>query len=363
MHAATIEGGQVSQKPNIMVVDDSSQVRDLLCDLLELHGNRVLAVPNGSLALSIAETQPPDLILLDINMPDMDGFQVCKRLKQDTRLMEIPVIFLSGMHATDDKVRGLNLGAVDYITKPFQIDEVLARVATHLNLRSLQKRVEFQRQVEEKIREISNAQSATIFALAKLAEYRDEDTGTHLERVREYCRILAKKLREESTYESSISEEFIECIQHAAPLHDIGKVAIPDSILLKPGKLTDEEFELMKSHTIIGAENMQMVYNNYSGNAFIGMGIEIALYHHERFDGRGYPDGLVGRNIPLSARIMAVADVYDALRSDRCYRKGFDHERVKSMILDQSGTHFDPEIVEAFIALEDEFRRIMETLV
>jgi len=363
MHAATIAGKQNPCKPNIMVVDDSPQVLDLLSELLELHGNQVITVQTGELALRIAEIQPPDLILLDITMPDMDGFQVCENLKRDARLMEIPVIFLSGMNATDEKVRGLRMGAVDYITKPFHIEEVLARVATHLNLRSLQKRVEVQRQVEEKIREISDAQSATIFALAKLAEYRDEDTGTHLERVREYCRILAKKLSEESPYETSISEEFIECIQHAAPLHDIGKVAIPDSILLKPGKLTDDEFNTMKSHTIIGAENMQIVYNNYSGNAFIGMGIEIALYHHERFDGKGYPDGLVGRNIPLSARIMAVADVYDALRSDRCYRKGFDHEQVKTMILEQAETHFDPVIVEAFLSLEEDFQHIMETLV
>jgi putative two-component system response regulator len=162
-------------------------------------------------------------------------------------------------------------------------------------------------------------------------------------------------------YANSVSEAFIDCIKHASPLHDIGKVAIPDSILLNPGKLTAEEFEVMKSHTVIGAENMQTVYNKYADNHFIGMGIEIALYHHERWDGKGYPDGLVGRNIPLSARIMAVADCYDALRSNRCYRKGFDHEKVKEILLEEDGTHFDPEVIKAFLALEEIFSHILET--
>ena len=359
MSATTNADARQPRKPKVMVVDDSPQILALLEDLLPYRGYEVLALPNGVLALEAALKSPPDLILLDVNMPEMDGFQFCEQIKQKNKLREIPVIFMSGLNSTKDKVRGLNLGGVDYITKPFQPEEMLARIETHLNLYSLRNRLEIQKQVEDKIREISEAQSATIFALAKLAECRDEDTGTHLERVREFCRILAKKLAEDSPYMTSITEEFIECIQHAAPLHDIGKVAIPDNILLKPGKLSYEEMEKMKSHSVIGAENMQLVYNNYSGNAFIGMGIEIALYHHERFDGTGYPDGLVGRNIPLSARIVALADVYDALRSDRCYRKGFDHERAKSMILEESGSHFDPIIVRAFLGLEDEFRQIM----
>ena len=362
MCATPDETAQQPQKPKIMIVDDSPLILELLEEMLLRGGYETLTYSNGALALEAALKRAPDLILLDITMPGMSGYQLCERIKQESSLKEIPVIFMSALSATKDKVRGLKLGGVDYITKPFQLEEVLARVETHLNLNSLRKRVEIQKQVKEKIRELSEAQSATIFALAKLAEYRDEDTGKHLERVREFCRILAKRLAEDSPFESSITEEFIECIQHAAPLHDIGKVAIPDSILLKPGKLNDEEMKKMKTHTVIGAENMQLVYNNYSGNAFVGMGIEIALYHHERFDGTGYPDGLVGRNIPLSARIVALADFYDALRSDRCYRKGFDHERVKAMILEGSGTHFDPAIVGAFLDLEEDFRRIMDTL-
>lgn len=359
MEEMTLEANLQPKKPRIMVVDDFPEIRAVLENMLVQNGNEVLALSSGAMALEAAEEHPPDLILLDIKMPEMDGYQVCERLKQSSSLKDIPVIFLSGLDTMEDKIKGFQSGGVDYITKPFHAEEVLARVGVHLNLCSLQGTLDFQKVVEKKVREISEAQLATIFALAKLAECRDEDTGAHLERVQEYCRLLAEQLRDGSPYAAQISTEFVECIQHAAPLHDIGKVAIPDSILLKSGRLTPAEFEVMKTHTIIGAENMQSVYNRYSGNTFIGMGIEIALYHHERWDGTGYPDGISGRNIPLSARIVALADYYDALHSDRCYRKGFGHDQVKAMIIEGDGTHFDPVIVKAFLDLEDEFKRIM----
>lgn len=349
------------KKARIMVVDDDPATHALLNEMLVLHGSEVLFYPGGAIALMAAENHTPDLVLLAIKIPDMDGFEVCKRLKQNPGLKDIPVIFLSDMNDMESKVKAFNMGGVDYITKPIHFAELRARVAVHLSRCTLESKLEFQQRMEEKIRELSEAQQATIFALAKLAEQRDEDTGAHLERVREYCRLLAERLGEDSPYAAYITAEFVECIQHASPLHDIGKVAIPDSILLKPHKLTSPEFEVMKSHSVIGAENMQLVYNHYSGNVFIGMGIEIALYHHERWDGSGYPDGLSGRNIPLPARIMALADCYDALRSDRCYRRGLDHEQVKAMILEGSGTHFDPEIVKAFLSLEEEFSRIQDT--
>lgn len=362
MSTATIKPAPQNKKPRIMIVDDAPDVLVLLRQTLEQHGSQVFVLSSGVTALQEAQNSAPDLLLLDINLPDLDGYEVCRRFKSDPRLREIPIIFLSGLTNTSAKVKAFEAGGVDYITKPFHPAEVRARIGTHLNLRSLQYKLDFQQMVAEKVREISEAQQATIFALAKLAEHRDEDTGTHLERVREYCRLLAERLGEESPYAAAISADFIDCIQHAAPLHDIGKVAIPDRILLKPDKLTPEEFEIMKSHTVIGAENLQTVYNNYAGNVFIGMGIEIALYHHERWDGAGYPDGLVGRNIPLSARIMAVADCYDAIRSDRCYRKGLDHDRTMAIIMAESGSHFDPEICNAFLALEQEFGRIMTYL-
>ncbi|MEI6703904.1 MAG: response regulator [Deltaproteobacteria bacterium] len=347
----------LSQQVNarIFVVEDDPEISFLIKSLLAKQGCIVFLFTNGAEALEAVEKEIPDLILSDIVMSGIDGYQLCERLKQNPDLKDIPVIFMSGMNSMVDKIKGFKVGAVDYITKPFHPEEVEARVNTHLNLSALRNKLEFQKMVEKKVREVSEAQQATIFALAKLAEQRDDDTGAHLERVRDYCCLLAQQLAEDSPYSVSISDVFIDCIQHASPLHDIGKVAIPDSILMKPGKFTPDEFEIMKSHTIIGAENMQAVFNKYADNPFIGMGIEIALYHHERWDGTGYPDGLIGRNIPLSARIMAVADCYDALRSNRCYRKGFDHEKVKEMILEESGTHFDPEVVKAFLALEGRF--------
>ena len=342
----------------ILIVDDDMAVTVIMQQMLKSVGYDVVSLNESRHSVMMAKEYCPDLILLDVDMPHLNGFEVCVLLKQNKDLENIPVLFLSGLNATKEKLEGFSVGGVDYITKPFQYEEVFARVKSHLHLRTLQHTLEYQKLVEEKIRSLSEAQSATIFAMAKLAESRDEDTGGHLNRVREYCRLLAEALKESPAYSPHITPELIDCIQHAAPLHDIGKVAIPDSILLKPDRLTPEEFEVMKTHSSIGAENMQVVYNNYPENAFVGMGIEIALYHHERWDGTGYPDGLVGLNIPLSARIMAIADVYDALRSDRCYRKGFSHEETMEIMREGDGSHFDPEIMKYFFELEDIFQQI-----
>ncbi len=346
----------------VMVVDDVPEILSLLTSMLSRSGYQVVACGSGAEALAVAEANPPEVILLDILMPGMDGFQVCDQLQHNPKLKDIPVIFTTGLDDTENKIKAFSLGGVDYITKPFHFEELEARVWTQIRLHMLKRSLAAQKLNEEKIRALLVAQQATIFALAKLAEYRDEDTGTHLERVREYCRLLAVNLREESSYGPSIPADFAEQIYHASPLHDIGKVAIPDGILLKPGKLTPEEFAVIMKHPVVGGEYLQDVYNNYCSNVFIGMGIEIALYHHERWDGKGYPDGIIGKNIPLSARIMAVADCYDALRADRCYRKGFSHAQVKLMILEESGSHFDPEICKSFLALEAEFEKIMDTL-
>ena len=357
---------QSEQVATIMVVDDTPANLKLLEGMLLEKKYRVLSFPNGKLAIKTAQKSIPDLLLLDINMPDMDGYEVCRCFKEDSRLREVPIVFISGLNETANKVLAFTVGGVDYITKPFQIEEVHARVGTHLKMHRMQQELEeynrsLEEQVKTKVHEIIDSQMATIFAMAKLVESRDDDTGKHIERVQLYCRTLAEQLFRDSTYQGDITPLFIENIYLASPLHDIGKVAILDSILLKPGKHTPEEFEIMKSHTIIGAENMQSVYNEYPENPFIGMGIEIALYHHERWDGKGYPDGMIGRNIPLSARIMAVADCYDAIRSDRCYRKGLEHEVVAKMLQEEQGTHFDPVIIEAFLAVEDTFSHIMDT--
>jgi putative two-component system response regulator len=360
--SATV-GNYPSQSVNtrVFIVDDDPHVRTLLESMLLHNGNEVALFPNGAAVLEAVTVESPDLFLLDVTMPEMNGFQVCERLKQNPVLKDIPVIFLSGMGAMADKVKGFQAGGVDYITKPFHFEEVKARVNTHLSLSTLRTKLAYQKLIAKEVRERSEAQQATIFALAKLAEHRDDDTGSHLERVSEYCKLLAKQLGEQSCYADQLTADFVACIPHASVLHDIGKVAIPDSILKKPGPLTPEEISVMKTHTVIGADNLQTIFNRYNDNPFIGMGVEIALYHHERWDGAGYPNGLAGKNIPLSARIMAVADVYDALRSHRCYRKGFDHATVTEMLSKESGTHFDPEVITAFLSLEEQFSLIMET--
>ncbi|BET57461.1 HD domain-containing phosphohydrolase [Geobacter sp. 60473] len=363
--------------PLVLIVDDSRAVRAFVRELLEQVGYAVIEANDGIAGLEAIATRKPDVVLLDIEMPNKTGLEVLDELDVTNRLFSI--ILFTTLSSLDAIVDGLERGADDYIVKPFKKAEFMARLTAAIRIahnkkllfearmtaertieqmRRMQSILSDQKLIEQKIRETSEAQSATIFAMAKLAESRDEDTGGHLERVREYCRELAKDLRRHSSYSDHITAEFIDCIQHAAPLHDIGKVAIPDGILQKPGKLTPEEFEAMKSHTVIGADTLQLVFNSYPGNMFIGMGIEIALYHHERWDGSGHPDGLVGKNIPLPARIMALADVYDALRSDRCYRKGLTHDQARTIILEGDGKHFDPEVVMAFLRIEGVFARI-----
>ncbi|MCJ7524682.1 MAG: response regulator [Candidatus Aminicenantes bacterium] len=347
----------------IMVVDDTPANLRLLQEMLQAKGHRVLAFANGKMALNAAAKSPPDLILLDINMPEMNGFEMCERLKADAALKEIPVLFISALTETTDKIKAFSVGGLDYVTKPFQFEEVHARVETHLRLRRMQLELEkhnlhLEALVKEKIAEISDSQLAAIVALAKLAESRDDDTGDHIERTRTFCKVLAEKLRENPHYAGSIDETFIEYIYHAAPLHDIGKVGIPDHILLKPGKLTPEEFEIMKNHSMIGANTLQTAHNRYPRNAFLNMGIAIARSHHEKWDGSGYPDGLAGEDIPLSARIMAVADVYDALRSIRPYKPAFSHEKSCSIIRDNKGRHFDPALIDVFMTVESEFAEI-----
>jgi putative two-component system response regulator len=352
-------------KPNVLVVDDTPANLQLLANMLKERGYKTRPVPSGMLALQAAQSDPPDVILLDINMPEMNGYEVCERLKADGQLKEIPVIFISALNEIMDKVRAFSVGGVDYIAKPFQIDEVQARVETHLKLRSLQKELEMhnrelEKLVQAQVKRISDTQMAMIFALAKLAESRDDDTGMHLERVQVFCKRLAARLKQRSRWGGQIDDVFVENIFHASPLHDIGKVAIPDHILLKPGKLTPEEFEVVKTHARLGADTLEVVRRKYPGNALLDMGISIARFHHEKWNGSGYPQGLAGVAIPLTARIMAVADVYETLRAKRCYKPAFSHEESTEIVLASSGTYFDPEIVKAFVELKDEFRKIRD---
>jgi putative two-component system response regulator len=354
-----------NEKAAVMVVDDTPANLKLLEEMLDGQGYHVVQFPSGALALRAAAQTPPDLVLLDIMMPGMDGFEVCRRLKADETLKEIPVIFISSLDDAVNKVKAFSEGGVDYVTKPFQEEEVLARVKTHLSLCRIRRELEkhnlyLEDLVRDKVKEISDSQLATILAVSKLAEYRDDETGRHIERTRTFCRILARKLRENHRYAGSITDAFMENIYHAAPLHDIGKVGIPDSILLKPGKLTPEEFETIKTHTTIGAMTLQSVRAKYPQNAFINMGIALTRSHHEKWDGSGYPDGFAGEDIPLSGRIVSLADVYDALRSKRTYKEAFSHEQSCTIIREGAGKHFDPAVVDAFVSLGSEFAEIRE---
>ena len=350
-----------SMKWRILIIDDSPSSLQMLGEILLKQGYEVFSFSSGREALREAEGLRPDLILLDLILPEMDGFEICKALKKHEALLDVPVIFISAVDKAKDIVKAFTVGGVDYVTKPFQVKEVKARVEAHLKIRGLQLELEgynrhLQELVQERVRESTAFQMATIFALAKLAESRDDETGRHLERTQIYSRKLAARLKETAPIGDQIDDAFVETIFHASPLHDIGMIGIPDKIVLKPGKLTPAEFETMKTHTLLGAQTLETVRAVHPRNEFLGMSIAIARCHHEKWDGSGYPLGLFRESIPLPARIMAVSDVYEVLRSKRPYRAALGHEESVKIIGDSSGIQFDPYVVKAFLDLEDEFR-------
>lgn len=355
-----------SPRPIVLVVDDTPDNLSLMSSLLK-PTYQVKLANNGAKALQVAQSDnPPDLILLDIMMPDMDGYEVCQALKADARTRDIPVIFLTAKVEIEDEQKGLELGAVDYITKPISPPIVLARVETHLSLKRASdflrdKNAYLESEVQRRAQEITAIQDVTILAMASLAETRDPETGNHIRRTQNYVKALALHLRDDPRYRETLTDSYIDLLYKSAPLHDIGKVGIPDRILLKPGRFTPDEFELMKTHTTLGFKAIQHAESALGTPvAFLEMAKEIALYHQEKWDGSGYPEGLSGEAIPLSARLMAVADVYDALISRRVYKEGMPHEKAVGIIIDGRGSHFAPDLVDAFMAIEDQFREIAQ---
>ncbi len=365
-----IEGG----KPLVLVVDDLEMNREVLCRRLRRLGYLVMEAESGRRALAMLETEAFDLVLLDILMPELDGYEVLRRIKDNEHLRHLPVLMISAVGDIASVVRCLEAGADDYLTKPFNTALLQARIGSSLvKKRFYDQEFHYKQQIERhnalleervhnQVLEISRAQLAAIFSLSKLAESRDPETGDHLERIREYCRLLARYLQKLPPYRVLIDEPFIDNLYAASPLHDIGKVGIPDAVLLKPGRLTPEEFTVMQSHATIGAETLLAVDRQYPGIDLIRFGIEIAEGHHERWDGGGYPRGLAGEEIPLVARIVALADVYDALRSRRVYKEGMGHAEARKIIVEGKGLHFDPQMVEAFLSSEDQFQKIREQL-
>jgi putative two-component system response regulator len=326
----------------LLIVDDDEIAREMLQHTLVEAGYDVDTASNGRAALEILRAGACRLVISDWVMPEMDGIELCRAIRTGDFAGYVYVILLTSRDRTEDVVAGLSAGADDFIVKPFQPAELHVRVRAGERILSLETR------------------DLAIFALAKLAESRDPDTGAHLERMRQYSRILAQHLCERGKFGDQMDANYVRMIYLTSPLHDIGKVGIPDSVLLKPGRLSDREFEIMKRHTTIGAKTLGAALLEHPGVDFLRMGRDIALTHHEQFDGSGYPNGLAGHEIPLCGRIVALADVYDALTTKRVYKDAFSVEVARSIILEGAGSHFDPEIVEAFVQCEDQFIAVQQ---
>ena len=361
-----VEPSAKPRRPTVLIVDDTPENLGIINDLLR-NDYRTRIAHNGATALKAAfMDEPPDLVLLDIMMPDMDGYHVCEHLKTDERTKHVPIIFLTGKAETEDEQRGFDLGAVDYIIKPISPAILKARVRTHLALKEaadfLRDKNNFlEAEVVKRTREVQLGQDVTIVAMASIAETRDNETGNHIRRTQNYIRVLSARLRSHPKFAALLDDRTIEMLFKSAPLHDIGKVGIRDAILLKPGKLTPEEFEIMKTHTTLGRDMIIAAEKQLDvPSTFLRFAREIAHYHQEKWDGSGYPDGLAGDAIPLCARLMAVADVYDALISRRVYKPPFSRERAFGIMLEGRGIHFDPDILDSFIVVEQEFAEIAE---
>ncbi|WP_320055572.1 HD domain-containing phosphohydrolase [Desulfuromonas thiophila] len=355
----------------VLVVDDASENLTVMGEILQ-ESYRVRVANSGPRALQVVQSTPrPDLILLDVIMPQMDGYAVLRALQANSATADIPVIFVTAMDSDADEERGLALGAVDYVAKPIRPAILLARVHAQLELKQARDRLRHQNQwleeeVNRRMAENDLIKEVTLNALASLTETRDNDTGHHLQRTQAYIEALMRHLQHQPRFAAELGPEQQRLILKAAPLHDIGKVGIPDAVLLKPGRLTDGERTTMQSHSQLGANALDRAIGNVlrvtadSGQgreslAFLDMARQIALHHHEKWDGSGYPAGLKGEEIPLAARLMALADVFDALICDRPYRKALSMAETSAIICADRGTHFDPAIVDAFVALHDEF--------
>lgn len=350
--------------PTILIVDDTPQNIAFMAGLLK-ERYRTRIATNGERALQAAAMLPlPDLILLDIMMPDMDGYEVCRRLKADPALQRIPVIFLTARTDAEAEQMGLDCGAVDYLTKPISPPIALARVRNHLALKAAadqlrDQNLHLEAEVAQRTRQIQKTQDVTIMAMASLAEARDNETGNHIRRTQHYVKLLAQALQTHPRFSDFLSDEVTELLFKSAPLHDIGKVGVPDAILLKPGKLTPDEFEIMKTHTTLGRDAIVKAEQLMDEpSTFLHLAREIAYSHQEKWDGSGYPQGLAGEAIPVSARLMALADVYDALISRRVYKPPFPHEEAVRIVQQGSGTHFDPDIVAAFLDIHEAFHQV-----
>jgi putative two-component system response regulator len=344
----------------ILVVDDDRRIRTVLADILTAEGYQARQAGNGLEALEAMEQWPPDVVLLDINMPVMDGLEAIQRIKANPAMKHIPIVIVTGIDDTEARLEGLRLGADDFLLKPPHVPELTARVRSLVQVKAYHDHLlNYQRELEERVdrrtrdlrrtlEELTLANErlklsslSTIYCLCRAAEYKDEGTAAHIQRIGDYARALSGQL--------GMSEEEQEMLLYATPMHDIGKIGIPDRILLKPGKLDAEEWKIMKQHTIIGAQILAV-----EATGFLGIARTVALSHHEKWDGSGYPYGLKGEKIPLSGRIAAVADVFDALSSERPYKRALALEESAQIVVDGRGSQFDPQVVDAFLAVKEQ---------
>jgi putative two-component system response regulator len=349
----------------VVVAEDDPATLQLVCRFLKSGGFDPLPASDGEEAYQLVLREQPEMLVTDWEMPRLDGVSLCRRLRQDLPDQNLFMLMLT-VHTGGYVLDALEAGADDVMSKPVLQGELLARLRCGLKVVRLRDELEQARSsanrsleaLAARAAEIAATRDVAVFALAKLAESRDPETGEHLERLRSYSQILAEELRTHGPYHDKIDDRFLEDLYRSSPLHDIGKVGIPDAILRKPGRLSSAEFEIMKQHTTIGAEALEQAMHLTGCGGFLAMAVDIARYHHERFDGTGYPCGLKGLSIPLPARIVALADVYDALTSVRVYKEAYPPEQARSMILEQEGRHFDPAVVDAFRARFADFLEV-----
>ncbi len=345
------------RKDKVLVVDDI-EVNRMILEAILSDDYDVVTAPDGIAAIEILYNSRdlPSIVLLDIMMPEMDGFEVLELIKGNERTASIPVVFITAADTESTETRGLLLGAVDYISKPFNPDVVKARIDNHIQLKRYRDSLE--EMVEKKVHQLVRSKENMLETLATVIEYRSLESGYHVKRTRQLCRKLVSRMLETSLFAKRLIETDYEAMLKAVPTHDIGKIGVPDDILLKPGRLTPEEFDIIKTHTTIGSDIIDSLLSDDEGDVYLGHCRDICRYHHERFDGSGYPDGLHGEEIPLSARIVSIIDVYDALVNERVYKPAFSHGKTIEIIALGAGTQFDPELIKIFLEIHPDFESL-----
>ncbi len=359
--------------PSVLITDDEPSIRSFYRITLEALGLRCMEACNGQEALELYEAHAHDLVILDVDMPQLNGIEACMRLRHTLARSHVKIILISGRLDPDNLATMLLNGADDFLTKPLTWHQLQARVQSLLRLKQAQERsdhlhrrmVDINRDLEEHLKDkdgdLIEARNALVLALAKLCECRHQETGEHLQRLQFFCRRLARQAKGRLEFEDVLTDNFIDMLATCVPLHDIGKVGLPDHVLLKPGKLSNEERLLMQSHTLLGAETLKSVAREHRfALPYLEMSIDITRHHHERYDGTGYPDRLRGDSIPLTARFVSICDVYDALRSRRVYKPAMPHPAVVSMMADEGGKQFDPALLQCFIECADDFEKIYD---